>query len=290
MQTRKTIVSGQFYPAQHDACIDEINEFIEQIPVYESLPDTIDAGIVPHAGWMFSGALAAMVFSAIKQQHDKVNTFVLLGAAHSYFGRTPAIYNCGIWTTPLGDAVIDEDMARQVLTEGTAESDTHAHAQEHSLEVIVPFIQYLFPGAKILPIIVPPADEAVTLGVNIGKIIAAAEKKIICIGSTDLTHYGPRYNFTPMGTGTKGLKWATEINDQKFIDLALALKAEEILVDAAENSNACGSGAAAATVAAAKELGKTKGTLLAHTTSNDIMTKKMSTPSPDAVGYAAIVF
>ncbi|MHC4725677.1 MAG: AmmeMemoRadiSam system protein B [Planctomycetota bacterium] len=115
-------------------------------------------------------------------------------------------------------------------------------------------------------------------------------KKIVCIGSTDLTHYGPRYGFTPMGVNTEALKWADNVNDRMFIDLALKLEPESLLASAAENCNACGAGAAAAAIAAAKKLGKTEGLLLAHTNSNEIMLRNMHTPSADSVGYAAIIF
>jgi AmmeMemoRadiSam system protein B len=74
MQTRKPIVAGQFYPGQHESCVDEINDYLEARTPSESLPETIVAGIVPHAGWTFSGSLAAVVFSAIKQQHEKIHT------------------------------------------------------------------------------------------------------------------------------------------------------------------------------------------------------------------------
>lgn len=291
MQTRKPIVAGQFYPGRHDSCVDEINEYLDRIVLKQSLPETIVAGIVPHAGWTFSGLLAAKVFSAISQQHEKVHTFVIFGAAHGYFGRTPAVYDTGIWITPLGEAAIDEDLAVAVLKTGTAVSDTAAHRSEHSIEVQVPFIQHLFDGAKILPIIVPPAQEAVALGRAVGKIInAEKDKKIVCIGSTDLTHYGPRYGFTPMGIGADALDWASSVNDKMFIDLAVKLEAEDLLAGAAEHCNSCGPGAAAAAIAAAKELGKTKGLLLGYTNSNEVMFKEMGTTSADSVGYAAIVF
>jgi AmmeMemoRadiSam system protein B len=201
------------------------------------------------------------------------------------------VYDTGGWSTPLGEAAIDEELAQAILDSGTAVSDPNAHSSEHSIEVQVPFIQHLFADAKILPIVVPPSQQAVSLGEAIGDIIASdKDKKIVCIGSTDLTHYGPRYGFTPMGTGAKALQWASEVNDKKFIDLALKLDATGLLASAAENLNACGGGAAAAAVAAAKKLGKTKGILLAHTNSNEVMIKKMGTSSTDAVGYAAIVF
>jgi len=291
MQTRKPVVAGQFYPAQHDSCIAEIHEFIKGIPPHESLPETIVAGIVPHAGWTFSGALAAMVFAAVKQRHEKVNTFVIFGAAHGYFGEAPAVCAAGTWLTPLGEVVVDEELAEAVLSSSDAMDDFYAHGAEHSIEVQIPLIQDIFPGAKILPILVPPREQAIALGGVVGQIIGAAEgKKIVCIGSTDLTHYGPRYGFTPMGVGKSAVQWARTVNDRKFIDLALKAEPQALLAEAAENCNACGAGAAAATVAAAKQLGKTKGALLAHTTSNEVMLEKMNTTSQDSVGYAAIIF
>jgi len=291
MQARKPIVAGQFYPGRHDSCVDEINECLKARTLSKSLPETIVAGIVPHAGWTFSGSLAALVFSAIKQRHEKVHTFVIFGAAHGYFGQSPAVYETGSWITPLGEVAIDEELAGAVLSSGTAVSDSAPHRAEHSIEVQVPFIQYLFAGAKILPILVPPGEQAVALGTSVGGIISADEhKKIVCIGSTDLTHYGPRYGFTPMGTGAEALKWADRVNDQKFIDLALKLEPQSLLTSAAENCNACGAGAAAAAVAAAKKLGKTEGLLLAHTNSNEVMCRRMGTTSAESVGYAGIVF
>ncbi len=291
MQTRKPVVAGQFYPGQPGSCLDEIKQCLEQSTLSESLPETIAAGIVPHAGWTFSGSLAAMVFAAIKQQHEKVHTFVIFGATHGYFGQSPAVYETGSWTTPLGNVAIDEDLAEAVLSTSAAVSDPQAHRSEHSIEVQVPFIQHLFAGAKILPILVPPTEQAVALGESVGEIISADEKKkVVCIGSTDLTHYGPRYGFTPMGVGPAAFQWASGVNDRQFIDLALKLEPEKILTNAAENANACGSGAAAAAIAAAKKLGKTQGLLLAHTNSNEVMLKKMGTSSTDSVGYAAIIF
>lgn len=291
MQTRKPIVAGQFYPGQNDSCIDQINECRDAEILPGSLPQNIVAGIVPHAGWTFSGPLAALVFSAIKLQHEKVHTFVIFGAAHGYFGSAPAVYNRGSWITPLGEVFVDEELADEVLSASHAAGDLGAHRSEHSIEVQIPFIQYLFPGAKILPIIVPPREQAVTLGTSVGEIIDKNElKKIVCIGSTDLTHYGPRYGFTPMGVNSEALKWADNVNDRKFIDLALKLDPQGLLASAAENCNACGPGAAAAAIAAAKKLGKTKGILLAHTNSNEVMLRNMNTTSADSVGYAAIIF
>jgi AmmeMemoRadiSam system protein B len=291
MQTREPVVAGQFYPGRQRPCLDEINQCLQQKAPSQSLPETIVAGIVPHAGWTFSGPPAALVFSAVKQQHQKIDTFVIFGAAHGYFGSSPAVYDKGAWSTPLGEIAIDEDLARAVLDSGTAVANSDAHSSEHSIEVQVPFIQHLFADAKILPILVPPSEQAIDLGQALGGIIGAdSEKKSVCIGSTDLTHYGPRYGFTPVGVGPDAFKWAEQVNDRQFIDLALKLDAKGILASADENHNACGAGAAAAAVAAAKKLGKQSGLLLAHTNSNQVMLEKMGASSTDSVGYAAIVF
>jgi AmmeMemoRadiSam system protein B len=291
MQIRKPFVAGTFYPGQYSSCVDEINHHLDAIKISESLPEEIVAGIVPHAGWTYSGNLAVLVFSAIKQQHEKVNTFVIFGASHRYFGTLPAVYSRGFWETPLGEVTINEELADAVLSTGPAVSDSDAHRPEHSIEVQIPFIQYFFAGAKILPVLAPPGKQAVTLGENIGEIINQNKnRKIVCIGSTDLTHYGPGYGFTPMGVGQKALQWASNINDQKFIDLALRLEPQDLMSCAVENGNACGPGAAAATIAAAKKLGSEKGLLLGHTNSNEIMQRNMGTVSNDSVGYAAIIF
>ena len=291
MQARKPVVAGQFYPGQHDSCVSAIHECFEAVNLSGPLPETIVAGIVPHAGWTFSGDLAAMVFSAIKQQHEKVNTFIVFGADHRCVCASPAVNDRGVWITPIGEVVIDEELAEAVLGTGQAVSDPNVHLSEHSIEVQIPFIQDLFAGAKIVPILVPPTEQAVTLGTHVGEIIGRQEgKKIVCIGSTDLTHYGPRYGFVPKGTGKNALEWAKEVNDKKFIDLTLKLEPAELLASAVKDGSACGPGAVAATVAAAKKLGCKQGLLLGHNTSNEIMQQKMGTTSADAVGYAGIVF
>jgi AmmeMemoRadiSam system protein B len=291
MQKRKPIVAGQFYPGGQKECIEEVKACLDEALINQPLPETIVAGLVPHAGWTFSGTTAAIVFAAVKQRHTNVDTFVIFGAAHGYYGRSPAVYDKGSWVTPLGEIAIDEEFAAAVIESGTAVSDIDAHDSEHSMEVQAPFVQHLFPGARILPILTPPNEQSIKLGEIVASIISSdQERKIVCLGSTDLTHYGPRYGFSPMGAGKKGLQWAMEVNDKQFIDFALKLEPQKMLDTAAENYNACGPGAAAAAVTAARSLGKTKGVLLAHTNSNEVMLKKMGCGSAESVGYAAIVF
>ncbi len=286
---RKPIVSGQFYPHSQAQCLTELQQCLSERTVKGHLPETIVGGIVPHAGWFFSGSLAAMVFSAIKKQNEIVDTFVIFGASHSYFG-TPVVYEAGSWQSPLGEVAIDEEFAAAAVVEGPAASDSSAHSHEHSIEVQIPFIQHLFSDAKIVPILTPPLDDTIELGKRLGKIAKESDKRIVFIGSTDLTHYGPRYGFAPMGTGDKAIEWASKVNDGKFIAHALKLDAESVLETASQNHSACGAGAVAATIMAARQFNREQGVLLAHTNSNSVMAEKMATTSTESVGYAAIVY
>ncbi len=288
MQARKPIVAGQFYPGRHDSCVDEINECLKARTLGKSLPETIVAGIVPHAGWTFSGSLAALVFSAVKQRHEKVHTFVIFGAAHGYFGQSPAVYETGSWITPLGEVAIDEELAGAVLSSGTAVSDSAPHRAEHSIEVQLPFIQYLYPEARIVPVMVPPTAQAPVLGERVAALVKDRDGSVMTVGTSDLSHYGQRYAFKSHGTGRKALEWVKNENDKRIIDLCLKMAAEEIVPEATRNLNACGGGALAATVAYARALGVKKGELLHYTTSYDVLPEDEE-PS-DFVGYAGIVF
>lgn len=301
MSTRKPIVAGQFYPGDRDECLAELRASLEEAnglsPVPPgapgSVPASIVAGIVPHAGWMFSGAVAALAFRAIRSAAATVETFVLCGTAHGYFGSEPADDDSDAWECPLGSVAVDLSLREQLVQRGVVRLDRAAHRREHSIEVQVPFVAHLFPQAKILPVTVPPTHAAIALGEALAEAMAerpAAGGRMVCIASTDLTHYGPRYGFTPMGNGSEGLHWASEVNDRAFIDLAVDLDAEGVLATGIENGNACGPGAAAAAVAAGRRLGVQRGCLLAHTTSNEVMLRKMGSAGRDSVGYAAIVF
>lgn len=290
MKIRKPAVAGQFYGGTRDECIAEIEECLPAEPIRSELPDPVVAAIVPHAGWMFSGSLAATAFKAVKQTCDDVDTFVIFGAAHRYFNGGAVVYDSGTWETPMGQVEIDTKLAAEIVAQG-AKANPDAHRGEHSIEVQVPFIQYLFPNAKIIPIIVPVSGFDHSFGTQVGELIhSKTERRIICLASTDLTHYGPRYGFCPEGTGPAALKWAREVNDMEFIDLALRMEADKLVEAAIEKGNACGPAAVATVVSAAKAMGRVHGVLLGHTTSNQVMLEKFNQPSQESVGYAAIVF
>jgi AmmeMemoRadiSam system protein B len=294
MRIRHPVVAGSFYEDSESACRASLAKYIPESVVCEELPDRIVAGIVPHAGWLFSGAVAGQVFRAIAQQRKpqcSPEVFILFGAMHRGIAQSGSMFTDGAWRTPLGDIAIDERLAERILS-GTnlIECNAQIHADEHSLEVIVPFIQYLFPKAKILPIAVPSVLRAHEMGQAVGRTISAEGASAVCIGSTDLTHYGLGYGFTPHGPGQKGIDWAKEVNDKGILDLICRLEAEKVVSQAQGHSNACGAGAVAATISAARETTATKAVVLSHVCSAEVTKQLWAQQSSESVGYAGIVF
>ena len=290
MTVRKPAVAGQFYGASAAECLEEIRQCLPTEPPAAELPSPVIGAMVPHAGWIFSGDLAALAFQAVRQTIPDVDTFVIFGAAHRYLDSAAAVYDRGAWETPLGLAAVDEPLAAEIIDCG-GRSDPQAHRDEHSIEVQIPFIQHLFPKAKIVPIIVPVAGFDSQFGTRIGEMISRLkDKHVVCIASTDLTHYGPRYGFCPEGVGPSALQWASEVNDMQFIDLALRMETDKIVAEAMHKGNACGPAAVATLTAAVRAMGRSHGVLLAHTTSNDVLLKRFNQTSDESVGYAAIVY
>jgi len=291
MSVRKAVVAGQFYEGSSRACREQIESLLPAGPLTEDLPERIIAGIVPHAGWVFSGELAARVLAAVAQQQP-VDTFVIFGAVHSYGPDVAAVYDQGQWDTPLGPVAIDEELAAAILAQGDQRltADRTRHNREHSIEVQVPIIRRLFESARIVPIMAPPMAEAPAVGRTVAHAVRQAGRSVVCLGSTDLTHYGPSYGFTPMGTGAEALRWAKQTNDRFFLDKVLALEPEHLVDIAHSYGSACGAGAVAATVAAARELGARQAVLLGHTSSAEVVQEKFGRGSSDSVGYAGVVF
>ncbi|MBI2816780.1 MAG: AmmeMemoRadiSam system protein B [Acidobacteria bacterium] len=272
----------QFYPGD---CGRSILDFLTGFTV-PAEPAQAVAGVVPHAGWMYSGAVAAKVFEAIRRKANP-KTFIIMGAVHRW-ATINGIYSRGGWETPFGVLEVDEALASLILQETpqwTVE-EPKAHYQEHSIEVELPFVKYLFPDAKFVPIAVNPDARAVPLGARVGEIAKALERSVIVIGSTDLTHYGDNYSFAPAGYGAEAHKFVKE-NDARIVRLAEQMKAAEILDEAQAHQNACGAGAFAATVEAARVMDAKRGWLVEYTTSHDVA------PEGEflmAVGYAGMLF
>lgn len=286
MPMRYPTVAGMFYPGQAAACRDEVQECLRDAPPAD-VPRRICAGVVPHAGWAYSGPTAARVFAAVAAQ-GVPDTLILFGAVHRWGGSQAALYGAGGWHTPLGDLLIDSELAQAVLNAGggLVVDQPQAHEGEHSIEVQLPFVRYLFPKAHILPIAVPPEAQAEQVGRATARAVQALGRAAVAIGSSDLTHYGPRYGMAPAGTGEPGLRWARE-NDARLLDLAVKLQAAAVLHEAETRYNACGAGAIAAAIGYALELGASEGRLLEYTTSHDA--QPLGRPS-DLVGYGALVF
>lgn len=282
---RKTYQAGSFYPAQKDSCVDLISKCLEYNKM--DIPKRIDAAIVPHAGWVFSGATAGKVYGAIAEQKITPDTFVIFGAIHITPVKRAGVWSKGSWETPLGEVEIDEVIAKKLLADENSplEENMKAHLHEHSIEVQIPFIKYLFPKAKIVPIAIQPTLDAFEVGNYIAHCLKG--DNIIVIGSTDMTHYGHRFGFAPQGVGGEALDWVKKHNDKRMIDLMLNLKAEDVVMEAMKNHNSCGSGAISATLSYAKSVGKTTGTLLEYTTSFDVYPERIA---DSFVGYAGLVF
>ncbi|MGM0401583.1 MAG: AmmeMemoRadiSam system protein B [Chloroflexota bacterium] len=285
MPIRHPTVAGMFYPQGERTCRQEVEAYLDV--ELEAVEGTIWGGVVPHAGWDFSGPTAGRVFSAL-DTGTPPETFLLLGAIHRGGVNAPSLYGSGEWETPLGTLPVDEELARRLLEEleGEVVDKPQAHASEHSIEVQLPFIKYLFPEASILPLAIPPFSQAHDLGRRIAEVAKGVERRVVAIGSSDLTHYGPRYGFTPAGMGTSGLEWMKE-NDRRLLRLAREMRASEVVEEAQTHHNACGAGAIAATMGYALGRGADEGVVLHYTTSHEA--RPMGQPR-DAVGYGAVIF
>jgi len=284
---REPAEAGRFYPGSLQQCEQEaagLTVAAERTAIGEG---RLLGGIVPHAGWTFSGAVAGEVFATLGA-YRRPATVVLFGAVHHRRGRQAWLFGSGRWNSPLGPVEVDDRLAERICGHTSLiVNDPYAHEREHSIEVQLPLLQRVMPDCRVVPILVPPTAAAVEVGEAVGGTIESYRCDAIVVGSTDLTHYGPSYGMVSQGRGSEGITWAKEVNDRRMIDLMLALEAEEIVPEAAEHHNACGAGAVAATMAAVRRLGATKGVLLAHTTSYDVMPSRLT---DDSVGYAGVVF
>ena len=287
MMIREPARAGSFYPGSPDKCRADARRLVVAVDPGRLPPGELLGGIVPHAGWVFSGAVAGKVLATLAASGG-APTVVIFGAMHQRRGGQACMFGSGAWETPAGRIEIDQRLAERVQGHTSLiVNDPYAHEQEHSIEVQVPLLQQVMPDCKLLPILVPPVDTAAEVGRAVAGTVEAYGSEAIFVGSTDLTHYGPTYGMTSHGAGPEGFAWAKQVNDRRMIDLILGLDAEGVVPEAAEHHNACGAGAVAATLAAVKRLGATEAVLLEHTSSAEVM------PSPhteDAVGYAGIVF
>lgn len=283
MNIRKAAFAGSWYPATAKECEAQIQSFLQE---GESLPDPNPpriGGIVPHAGWFFSGGIACNVIYRLKNGEDP-DTFIVFGM-HLPPGAPRSILAEGGWETPFGPLEIDSELAGAIIKEnaGTPET-TRSFPRDNTVELQLPFLKYFFPDAKVVPVGAPPDESAIRMGRGIPDLAKSMGKTVKVIGSTDLTHYGPNYGFMPKGTGEAAVEWVTKENDREAINAMLRLDPESLVETALSNQNACCAGAAAAAMAAAAKGGASEATLMAYATSRE------KNPGASFVGYAGIVF
>jgi AmmeMemoRadiSam system protein B len=145
-------------------------------------------------------------------------------------------------------------------------------------------------GVKIVPVMIPPVDDAAAWGREIGRVLADWPEPVVMLASSDLTHYGPNYQFTPMGVGEEGRRWAMEVNDRRLLGLIERMQSGDIVGETQRAHNACGGGAIAATIACCQVLGAEAGHVLCHSDSTAELAAIGYGDSMNSVGYAGVVF
>lgn len=270
IMTRPPVVSGQFYPSERKSLSKKVDDFIKHAFV-PRIPGHIFGIVVPHAGYSYSGLTAAHAYKAVCE-YD-INTVILLGPTHRVLLKEFAMYGKGLWQTPLGEIKIDESFAQAIAKQYTKVKNLpEAHAQEHSLEVQLPFLQRIYEDFKIVPIMMlePTYEECLELAQVIAKI--AKDKKVLIIASSDLYH-GESY------AECKKTDSLTLSYLKKFDPLGLykALKTKK--------AHACGGYPIVVTMLASQLLGANKVSVLCETNSNEV-TQEIG---GYCVGYAASI-
>ena len=283
MKVRKSVFSGSWYPGDAAGCEREIKGFLKEYPTKIIAQRDLTGGIVPHAGWYFSGSIACNVIHCLKDE-EPPDAFVIFGM-HLHTRSPSYIMTDGSWETPFGEIEIEKSLAGALVEQFTFQIETaENYTQDNTIELQLPFIKYFFEDTKIVPIGVPPVQESLEIGKAVADISQRLGLRIKVIGSTDLTHYGMNYGFVSHGTGPAALDWVRNENDRRVIDAMLAMDPDKVISEALANQNACCSGAAATAIAAAKRLGSDKAETIAYATSYD------KSPGDSFVGYAGIVF
>ncbi len=282
MNVRAPVFALQgWYPVDQDRCSKTLDDFLGS---FKTGTAGLFAGIVPHAGWVFSGRLAAWTIAALRQVSPEL---VFVFGGHLGPGHRPVCMTDGAWATPLGEIEVHHELAREIAERFDCVRETpESFEPDNTIELQLPIIKKLWPEARLVAVQVPPRAETMA----IGQWAAAEVKKrglvSVAIGSTDLTHYGSPYGFEPKGTGHEAHQWSKQ-NDRGFIDHMLALQVEQAVQHALVNHSACCPGAAGAAALFAKQMGASKGKLVDHLTSYEI---EGSGEPGMWVGYAGMVF
>jgi hypothetical protein len=265
---RLPAVSGAFYPAEPHALAALIHKYVP--PDDKTEKSRVRACLVPHAGYVYSGAVAGAVFAHIHFP----KRIIILGVRHFPYGEDAAMLSRGVWRTPLGDAAIDSGLAAKIahacplLCE-----DALAHESEHSLEVQLPFLQVLDSDFTFVPIALGTLcfEALAEVGDALGKILAE-ENDVLLLTTTDFNHYEDQ---------------STTIRKDNFaIERILAFDAKGLYeICHKEKISMCGLGPTVAMLNALQHIGANKVELVRHTTS-----AAYSGDTRKVVGYAGFLF
>jgi AmmeMemoRadiSam system protein B len=229
-----------------------------KLPEVKKGPRKIIALICPHAGYMYSGPIAAHSYYNLALD-GKPEIAVILGPNHTGMGSGVSLMGEGTWNMPLGDVNVDSDIANKIWESSKIiDLDDTAHISEHSIEVQLPFLQYIYDSdLKFVPIVMLMQDLQTSRMVGDAIAEALAGKNAVIIASSDMTHYEPQ-------------EYA-ERKDKMAADAILELDEEKLqsIVDS-QGITMCGPGPVTAAITAAKKLGATKASMLCYKTSGDI--------------------
>jgi MEMO1 family protein len=282
MQVRRAMFAGSWYPGRAKDCRQEIEGFLAEGQQWTAVQGPFVGGIVPHAGWHFSGSLACNVVRRLGETGG-VDVVAVFGM-HLHPRSPNLIMAKGTWETPFGELPIAGELAADLMERFDFDVETATAFQpDNTIELQLPFIKYFMPDTRILPLGVPPKAASLAIG---EALVAAAQQRglsLKVIGSTDLTHYGPNYGLRSHGSGAAALQWVQEHNDRRIIEAMLDLDAPRVIDEALARQNACCSGAAATALKAAVALGARNPVAVRYTTSYE------KSPGDSFVGYVGIL-
>ncbi len=240
--------------------------------------------IAPHAGFTYSGHTAAHAYAWLAQAAGSVDLVVIFGSHRGPHGPN-TVFTAAGWDTPLGPLTTAMPLAAQLQRDlKLAEEPVQPRHPDNAVELHLPFVRHFFPQAELLMLGVAAGTSALTIGQEVGDAVRRAGINAVFAGSTDLTHYGPNYDFAPAGKGLAAVEWVRNQNDRGVIDATLNRNATQVLAHAEQHQSACCAGAVAATIQALGAYGaQAPATLVEHTLSYDIV------PNASFVGYAGIV-
>lgn len=283
--TRAPVAAGTFYESGFSTLDKQIREsFLHkkgpgELQI-EKRGKKISGAIVPHAGYAFSGPCAAWAYKEIGEA-EFADLYIILGTSHAGAKTAVSMDN---FETPFGIVRVDQKFAHDLMKKSGLKADDTAHAHEHSIEVQLPFLQFVckdfLTKLRILPIVVGNDVDYKKLGLDIKETIMDSGKKVCILVSGDFTHYGRNYHYLPF---TSDVKKRIYDLDGKAIDFIKNMDAEGFLDYVHETgATICGSMPIALLINSIKAK---KIDLLQYYTSGDILGDYKN-----AVGYASIVF